>query len=302
LKHYRLLAPAFPALVDAANLPEADVLLSSSYGFAHRFRTGNRAPQVCFCHSPLRFAWTMTDRYRDEVAPGGLAGAVFSGLAAAMRRSDRRASARVDRYLTQSPFVADQIRRFYGRDAEVVGAPVDCERFRPASGSHDGYYLLCGRIVEPYKRVSMAVEAFRRLPARLVVAGDGPALPELRRTAPPNVEFLGHLEDDALIEAMQRCGAALFPSRDDFGLIPVEVMACGRPVLAYGDGGALYTVRAGITGEFFEEQTADALVDAVRSFDPDAYDPEQIREHARGWDSPRFRERAAAAVEAAAQA
>ena len=298
LRHYRLLAPLFPTIVDAAALPEADVLLSSSYGFAHRFRTANRAPQVCFCHSPLRFAWTMTDHYRDQIASRGLASGAFRALAAAMRHSDRKASARVDRYLTQSPFVADQIRRFYGRDAEVLGAPVDCEVFRPSDGPDGGYYLLCGRIVEPYKRVSVAVEAFRRLPERLVVAGDGPALPELRRSAPPNVEFLGHLEDEALVEVMQRCTAALFPSRDDFGLIPVEVMACGRPVLAYAEGGALHTVRPGITGEFFREQTADAVAAAVTSFDPGAYDRQAIREHALHWGSERFRARVVAAVEA----
>ena len=297
LRHYRLLAPLFPAIVDAARLPEADVLLSSSYGFAHRFRTPNRAPQVCFCHSPLRFAWSMTDDYRGQIGLGTVSGAAFRALAAAMRRSDLKASERVDRYLAQSPFVVDQIRRFYGRDAEVAGAPVDCEVFHPANESDEGYYLICGRLVEPYKRVSVAVEAFRRLPQRLVVAGDGPALPELRRNAPPNVEFLGHLEDQALVEVMQRCAAALFPSRDDFGLIPVEVMACGRPVLAYADGGALHTVLPGVTGEFFGEQTADAVVDAVSRFDPGSYDRQAIREHALQWDSARFRARALKAVE-----
>jgi glycosyltransferase involved in cell wall biosynthesis len=242
----------------------------------------------------------MTERYKEEIAFGGLSGSAFHAMAAAMRFSDRKASTRVTRYLTQSPYVADQIRRFYGRESDVVGAPVDCEKFRPVDRPHDDYYLLCGRIIEPYKRISMAVEAFRRLGERLVVAGDGPALTELRRTAPPNVTFLGHLGDEALVEVMQNCTAAVFPSRDDFGLIPVEVMACGRPVLAYADGGALHTVRPGVTGELFGEQTVDTLVEALKSFDPEAYSARAIREHALQWDTVRFRERAVNAVRAVA--
>jgi glycosyltransferase involved in cell wall biosynthesis len=301
LREYRWLAPAFPLIVDAMRVAEADVLLSSSYAFAHRLRTRNDAPQVCYCHSPLRFAWSMTDSYRSERAgaraPLGLA---FDAFAAAMRASDRRSSRRVARYLTQAPYVADQISRFYGRPADVVGAPVDCSKFRPADGDPDDYFLLCGRLIEPYKRVRVAIEAFRRLGRRLVVAGDGPSYRELVEAAPPNVEFTGHLGDEDLIPLMQRCQAAIFPSRDDFGLIPVEVMACGRPVLAYGGGGALYTVLPGVTGELFDEQSSDAVEQAVLRYSPDAYDGAAIRRHALQWDRPRFRERVIDAVESVA--
>jgi glycosyltransferase involved in cell wall biosynthesis len=301
LREYRWLAPAFPLMVDAMRVAEADVLLSSSYAYAHRLRTRNDAPQVCYCHSPLRFAWSMTDSYRsDRAGTRAPLGVAFEAFAAAMRRSDRRSSRRVARYLTQAPYVADQIERFYGRQAEVVGAPVDCSKFRPAGegdGDPDDYFLLCGRLIEPYKRVRVAIEAFRRLGRRLVVAGDGPSYRELVATAPPNVEFTGHLGDEDLVPLMQRCQAAIFPSRDDFGLIPVEVMACGRPVLAYRGGGALYTVVPGVTGELFNEQTSDAVEQAVLEYSPDAYDPAAIREHALRWDRPRFRERVIAAVE-----
>jgi glycosyltransferase involved in cell wall biosynthesis len=296
LRHYRVLTPLFPLIVERARLPEADLLLSSSYAFAHRFATPNGAPQVCYCHSPLRFAWSMTEGYRERLARRPGSGPAFDALAAAMRRSDLRASRRVERYLTQSPFTAEQIERFYGRTAEPIGAPVDCDLFAPGPDPPDDYFLLCGRLVEPYKRVSMAMDAFRELPHRLVVAGTGPALGELRAAAPPNVDFAGHLEDRALVELMRRCRAGVFPSRDDFGLMPVEVMACGRPVLAYGAGGALYTVRPGVTGELFEPQSSAALAQALRDFDADAYDPAQIREHALQWDSARFRERVVRAV------
>jgi glycosyltransferase involved in cell wall biosynthesis len=302
LRHYRLLAPAWGPIADRARLPEADVVLSSSYAFAHRMGARSGARLVCYCHSPLRFAWSMTERYREQWAPGALRARAFEALAAGLRRSDRRAAGRVTTYLTQSPYTAEQIRRFYGREAEVIGAPVDADTFRPPAdgATAEDYFLLCGRLVEPYKRVGVAIEAFRRLGRRLLIAGDGPALPELRRQAPPNVEFLGLLDDAPLVALMQRCQAAIFPSRDDFGLVPVEVMACGRPVLAYADGGALYTVLPGITGELFAEQTPEAIERAVAAFDPAAYDAGVIREHALKWDLPRFRARLVAAVEAAA--
>lgn len=301
-RHYRLLAPAFPWLVDRTPVEETDVVLSSSYAFAHRLRSRNDAPRVCFCHSPLRFAWSMTDDYRDEWAGGRLSARAFELLAAHMRRSDRRSSRGVDRYLTSSPFTAEQIRRFYGREADVIGAPVDCGQFRPSHRPPEDYFLFSGRLVEPYKRISMVVEAFRRLRSRLVVAGDGPEAARLRRIAPPNVEFVGELRDDDLVETMQRCAAAIFPSRDDFGLVPAEVMACGRPVIAYGEGGASHTVVPGLTGEHFRPQSEDALVAAVERFRPEDYDSGRIREHALQWDAARFRSRLLEAVTETAEA
>jgi glycosyltransferase involved in cell wall biosynthesis len=294
LEHYRLLTPAFPAIADRAAIEPADVVVSSSYAFAHRM--GNAPVRVCYCHSPLRFAWSLTDAYADRMARGPARGAAFRGLAAWMRHADRKAARRVDSYLTQSPFTAGQIERFYGRRAEVIGAPVDCDLFRSAASPPEEWFLLCGRLIEPYKRVGLAIEAFRRTGLPLRIAGDGPAYSELRRIAPSNVEFLGHLGDAELVDMMQRCAAAVFPSRDDFGLIPVEVMACGRPVLAYGDGGALHTIREGTTGEFFAPQTVEALARALEEFDPSAYDPAAIRRHAEQWDSARFRERVVSAV------
>lgn len=299
LRRYRALAPAFPAIADRVRLPEAEVVLSSSYAYAHRFRTPGDAPRVCYCHSPLRFAWSMTEGYRDEWAGGTASGRAFELFAAAMRRTDRRSAQGIREYLTQSPFTAGQIERFYGRRATVIGAPVDCRLFRPG-GEPEDYFLLCGRLIEPYKKVGMAIETFRRLGRRLVVAGDGPALESLRAVAPPNVEFTGHLGDGDLVPLMQRCLALVFPSRDDFGLIPVEVMACGRPVIAYGAGGALHTVVPGQTGEHFAHQTPDALESAVVSFDPSAYDPSTVRAHAEQWDRLRFRERLVEAVDRAA--
>lgn len=287
-RHYRLLAPVLGAIADRTRLPEADVVLSSSYAYAHRLRSANDAPRVCYCHSPLRFAWSMTDAYGDVWAPRSWQAPAFRALAAAQRRSDRRSADQVAAYLTQSPFTAEQIERFYGRPAEIIGVPIDRELFSPGPEAPEDYFLLCARLVEPYKRVTVAIEAFLGLRERLVIAGSGPALEDLRRHAPSNVEFVGHLDDADLVAVMRRCRAAIFPSRDDFGLIPLEVQACGRPVLAYGEGGALYTVVAGVTGEFFDAQTATSLREALRRFDPDAYDPVRIRDHTADWDRGRF--------------
>ena len=292
LRGYRGLAPVYPLLVRRRRLPAADLLLSSSYAFANGFRTVNDAPKLCYCHSPLRFAWSMTSEYADALERLPLGRRAVRPLASAMRGIDRRAAASVTRFVANSSFVAQQIEAFYGRSSAVVRPPVDTALFRPAdSGGHDGYYLLCGRLVEAYKRPSLAVAAFTGLDRRLLVAGDGPALGQLRHLAGPNVEFLGALSDDELIPLMQRCAALVFPSRDDFGLLPVEVMVCGRPVLAFAGGGALETVVAGETGEFFPRQEVGALREAIREFDPDAYDPAAIRRHAERFGRDRFEQR-----------
>src|SRR4051794_2987775 len=299
LRHYRLLTPAFPLLTDAVRLPDADVVLSSSYAFAHRLRPRGAAARVCYCHSPLRFAWSMTERYRESWAPGPGSRA-FDALAAVMRRSDRRSAQGIDSYLTQSPYVADQIERFYGRSASVIGCPVDTERFHPSGQAPGDYFLLVGRLIEPYFRAPLVLEAFRRLPGhRLVVVGTGPALEDLRAAAPANVEFTGRVSDERLVELMQGCLAGLSPTLHDFGLTPIEIMACGRPMLAYGAGGALHTMVPGETGEVFSESTPEAIADAVRDFDPGRYDSGAIRAHAETWSASAFRERLIAAVRSA---
>jgi len=290
-RSYRRLAPIYPSLVRLRPLPDSDVLLTSSFAFAHGFSTRNRAPQVCYCYSPPRFAWSMREDYAEHYASAGVSRVGYGAFAAWMRFADRRAATRVTRFVAESHYVADQIRRFYGRDADVVHPPVDCGTFRPPpEPGHGDYYLFCSRLVEPYKRASTAIDAFRSLPDRLVIANNGPAYRELRERAPANVEFVGKVPQDELVSLMQRCRAVIFPSKDDFGLVPLEAMACGRPAIAYGAGGALETVVPGVTGELFAEQTPESLREAVRDFDPAAYDPAAVRRHAESFDVPRFRD------------
>jgi glycosyltransferase involved in cell wall biosynthesis len=306
LRNYRRLAPAMPAIVARAKLPVADVLITSSYAFAHHFRTRNRAPQICYCHSPLRFAWTMTTEYRHEWAGAGLRGRAFDKMTENLRRADRAAAQRVHQFVTSSEYVAGQIREFYEREALVIGAPINTGTFVPVQRREPPggpFFLLCGRIIEPYKKMGIAVEAFRRMPhLRLVIAGDGPARQRLEEGAPENVEFLGHLSDLELVPLLQQCEALIFPSMDDLGLMPLEAMACGRPVLAFNGGGAQHTVVRGLTGAFFDEQSVDAIVDVVRDFDVEAYDPVRIREHLLYWDRQAFRQRLRDVVESAVAA
>ena len=190
------------------------------------------------------------------------------------------------------------IEHAYQRRAEVVPPPIDTDLFMPSGSRSSGYFLFVGRLVEAYKRPSIAVEAFARMPdLKLLVAGDGPARAQLQSQATENVEFLGSLADHELVKAMQGCEAVVFPSADDFGLVPLEANACGRPVIALRAGGALHTVRPGVSGEFMEAQTADEIVRAVRSFDPKQIQSEAMRNHALQWSAQSFRSRIRAAVE-----
>jgi glycosyltransferase involved in cell wall biosynthesis len=302
LHHYRQLAPMYPALLRSVRVPSADVIVASSYAYAHGFRSVNGAPVVCYCHGPFRHLWTQQEAYARRL-PGGRAGRIaFSRYAALARVADRAAAQSVHTYLTQSPFTAELISRVYGRSAQVIAPPIDCRRFRPSGRPHDGSFLFAGRLVEAYKRPSLVVDAFARMPdLRLRIAGDGPALAALRGRATPNVEFLGLLDDAELVTAMQRCAAAIFPSIDDYGLIPLEVNACGRPVLALRAGGARYTVSPGVSGEFIAQQSVDAVVETIRAFEPGRYDPRAIRGHALAWDGRSFRTHLRAAVRAAVQ-
>lgn len=296
-KRFRLLTPAYPALMAARRLPEADVVLSSSYAFAHYVRTKNDAPQVCYCHSPLRFAWSMQEDYQSIWSSNSIGDVGFRSLASAMRRTDRKAASKVNRYLTQSPYTAKQIEKFYGIKPQVIGAPIDCSVFKPRDVPREDFFLICGRLIEPYKRVGIAVEAFRKLGLPLVIAGGGPALNDLRKNTPPNVTFTGELDDASVVDLMQRARALVFPSQDDFGLVPVEAMACGTPIIAYRGGGATHTVVEGVTGSFFNEQTVESIVEAVRAFPPGDLDHSAIRIHAEQWDVTAFRARVRAAVE-----
>ena len=279
-ENYRSLAPAYAKLVRAARLPDADVIISSSYAYAHGFGVPG-AKRLCYCHGPLRHLWSQSEAYAEHVPGGPLGRAAFSVYSNRARAADRAAADATDQFLTQSPFTAELIEQAYERDSEILPPPVDCHTFRPSGAPPEDYFVFVGRLVEAYKRPSLVVDAFAQMPdKRLIIAGDGPSMGTLTKRATDNVTFAGQLGDEDLVRLMQGARAAIFPSIDDYGLVPLEVNACGRPVLAVAAGGTLHTVRPGVTGDYLEDQSVEAIVKAVSEFDDDRYDVAEIRKHA----------------------
>ncbi len=285
--HYRKYLPFFPRAIEQFDLSGYDLVISSSHCVAKGVRPGERAVHVCYCHTPMRYIW---DAYEDYFGPGRAPAHVRAAMALAvapLRRWDVTSSRRVSAFVANSHNVAYRIRRTYGRTAEVVHPWVDHATFTPGPDSPSDDFLVVSALV-PYKRVELAIEAFRGLDSRLVVAGGGPELARLRRLAPPNVTFQGRVSDTELRTLYRRCRALVFPGPEDFGIVPLEAMACGRPVIAFAEGGALETVVDGVTGTFFREPTAASLRAAVETFDADAWDPDAIRRHALRFDRERF--------------
>ncbi len=296
-RRYRSYLPLFPAAVAGLSLAGYDLVLSSSHAVAKAVRAPRGALHVCYCFTPMRYVW---DRYEDYFGPasGSLLRAAMPPLAAVLRAWDRRTAARVDRIVAISAFVAERIRAAWGRDATVIHPPVDVSRFRVEDGD-GGYYLVVSALA-PYKRVDLAVAAARRMGRRLLVVGSGPEAARLSALGGPGVEFLGWQSDEAVADLYARCRALLFPQVEDFGIAPLEAMASGRPVIAFGRGGALETVIAPggaepPTGLFFERQTVEDLAAAMRRFedDPGRFEPKSLRRRAEHFDRPLFRERIA---------
>jgi glycosyltransferase involved in cell wall biosynthesis len=294
-RRYRHYLPLFPAAVRAFDLRGYDLVLSSSHAVAKGVRVPAGALHVCYCFTPMRYVWDLYDDYFGPRA--GLAARVLMPpVAAWLRRWDRRTAAGVHQFVAISRFVAARIRRAYGRDADVIYPPVDVSRFRVDEAPGE-FYLVVSALT-PYKRVDLAVEACNRLGRRLVIVGTGPEDRRLRAMAGPTVELLGWRDDAQTAELYTRCRALLFSPLEDFGITPLEAMAAGRPVIAFGAGGARETVVPPGEGEpptglFFEHQTVEALVDAIRRFEASAhqFEPKALRRRAEAFDRPLFRER-----------
>ncbi|MCZ6462895.1 MAG: glycosyltransferase [Proteobacteria bacterium] len=300
-RHYRKLLPLFPWAIRRFRLEGYDLVLSSSHAVAKSVRRPDGAVHVCYCHTPMRYVWDRADAYLGR----GLLRALASPAVFALRRFDVSTSGPdcVTRFVANSNEVAARIRRHYRRDAEVVFPPVDVERFRPTGAAPDDFYLLIGGFVA-YKNEGIALEAFRRLGRRLVVAGDGPGRARLEARAPANVEFTGRISDAELAGLAGRCRALVHPQEEDFGIAAVEAQAAGRPVIALGRGGALDTVVPMIdadsnglpeapapTGVHFDQPTPEALAEAVERFEKleARFDGARIRAWAERFGAPRFR-------------
>jgi glycosyltransferase involved in cell wall biosynthesis len=303
-----LYLPLMPLAIEQFDLSGYDRIISSSHAVAKGVITGPGQLHLSYVHSPMRYAWDLQHEYlRLGRLDRGLRSAMARMVFHYLRLWDVRTTHGVDRYACNSVFVARRIRKCYGREALVIYPPVDLARI-PFVDRKQDFYLAASRLM-PYKRVDLIVEAFRALPERrLIVIGAGPELERLRRSASPNVSFLGRATDAILHDHLGRARAFVFAAQEDFGILPVEAQACGTPVIAFGKGGARETVR-GIdgdrpTGIFFDEQTPESLIDAIKRFEAQspAIKSSDCRENAMRFNLPRFREEFRAWVDAATTA
>jgi len=287
--------PLMPAAIEQLDLTGYGLVISSSHAVAKGVIVSPDALHLSYVHSPMRYAWDQQFEYlRSERAESGLRGLLLRGLLHRLRMWDQRSAAGVDHFAANSAFIARRIAKCYRRDAEVIHPPVDTEFYAPG-GAREDYYIAVSRLVG-YKRVDLLVQAFRELPERrLLIVGDGPEHRRLKSLAGTNVEFAGRLAPELLRERLQRARAFLFAAVEDFGIAPIEAMACGTPVIALRRGGVAETV-AGLdtaepTGVFFEEQTAQSVAAAVRSFEQSASRilAAACRRRAEGFAAPRFR-------------
>ncbi len=294
--HYPKLLPLMNTAFRRFDLSGFDLVLSSSHACAKNVRTPPGTLHVCYCHTPMRYAWE--EGFLDGEEVGRLTRLALPPLLARLRRQDLEAASGPDVFVANSRHVADRIERFYGRSAEVVHPPVDVEHYLSLEREPGDYYLAFGRVV-PYKRVDIAVQACTRLARALKVAGDGRAMDAVRTDAGPGVEFLGKVSEGDRDRLLSGARALLFPGEEDFGIVPVEAQAAGLPVIAYGVGGARETVLDGRTGVLFEQQDATSLAAAIERFEGLQLDPELSRENARGFGRERFRQEMAAVIQRA---
>ncbi|WP_170786282.1 glycosyltransferase [Ruegeria lacuscaerulensis] len=289
-KHYQKYLPLMPLALEQMDMQEFDLILSSESGPAKGIVPRPDALHVCYCHSPMRYIWDHYHSYRQQA--GGVARMAMPFLAHRLRVWDVTTAARVDRFVANSSFIRDRIQTYYRREAEVVFPPVETQAFQ-ISNHVENHYLLAGEMVS-YKRADLAIDAFNASGRKLVVVGDGEMRGVLEKKSCPNITFLGRVDNAELKRQFATCRALIFPGEEDFGIVPVEVMASGRPVIAYGRGGALDTVIEGVSGVLFHEQTAEALNLAIDRFEKNpglVKDPATIRALADTFDVEVFKQK-----------
>jgi glycosyltransferase involved in cell wall biosynthesis len=286
-RFYRHYLPVFPIAIEGFDLDDADVIISTSSCAAKAVVPTARATHLCYCFSPMRYAWDQFDSYFGPARVGPAAGRVLRPVVAWLARWDRDTAGRVHRFLADSRYVAGRIARYYNRDASVLYPPVATDFFTPADAPPEPYFLVVSALV-PYKRIDIAIDAARELGVPLKIVGSGPDAERLKAQAGPTVEFLGAVGDAALRDLYRRAQALVLPAEEDFGIGPVESMACGRPVVAFGRGGAEETVDSGVTGVLVDAQTPSAFAAAMDAVTRHPFDPGVIRARAARFSTARF--------------
>jgi len=278
----------FPLAIERLDLRKFDLVISSSYAVAKGVMTGPEQLHICYNHSPMRYAWDMYFPYLEEHQVKGLKEKFLSYVLHKIRVWDVVSSNRVDHFISNSTLVQQRIAKYYRREATVIHPPVDVNNFKLCEKKKD-YYFTASRLV-PYKKIKMIVEAFIENGKALIVSGSGSEFKTIQAIATPNIQLLGYTEDAKMRELMQKAKAFIFASYEDFGIVPVEAMACGTPVIAYGKGGIRDSVIETQTGLFFYEQTPSSLNDAIEKFETMTFNPKQIAKHAQQFSIQRFEE------------
>ncbi len=294
-QHYRLYLALMPLAIEQIDLAGYDLVLSSSHAVAKGVITGPEQLHISYVHTPMRYAWEMQNEYLSVHGLKSVKALAARLLLHYIRAWDALAASRPDALIANSNFIARRIQKIYRRDATVIYPPVDSDFFTPGERRED-FYLTASRLI-PYKRVDLIAQAFQSMPEKkLVIIGDGSEAPKIKSLCGPNVTWLGYQPDDVLKSHMQRCRAFIFAAKEDFGITPVEAQACGTPVIAYGEGGALETVNppesAQPTGIFYRDQSAAAIRAAVLDFerDPGRFTASACRRNAERFSNRRFRE------------
>jgi glycosyltransferase involved in cell wall biosynthesis len=297
-RRYRHYLPLFPAAAASIDLRGFDVVVSSSHCVVKGVRPGPGALHVCYCHTPMRYVWDRFDDYFGPDRTGPATRPAIALVARWLRHWDVATAPRVHHFLANSAYVADRIRRYYGRVADVLPPPVDTDFFTPGPDGPGDYDLVVSALA-PYKRLELVLEAYRGTGRPLKIVGTGPEEARLRAQAPPEVEFLGPVDDDALRELYRHCRAVLMVGVEDFGIVPLEAMACGRPAIVFAEGGGPESVISGETGIIFQEARPAALRAAVDSLDALRFNRVTLRARAEAFSRQAFESRFRAFIDKA---
>lgn len=289
VSHHRFFPMLMPLAIEQFDLSYFDVVVSLSSSFAKGVITKPKTKHIDYCSTPTRFLWDDSHRYLEELKYPWPIKKLTPFFLTYLRIWDKEASLRVDKFIAISEFVRKRIKKYYGLDSGIINPPVDANKYK-ISKEQDDYFLMVGRLV-PYKRFDLAVMAFSAMGLPLKIVGDGPERGRLERQAGKNIEFLGLVSDCKMPDIYSRAQAVIFPQEEDFGIVPLEAMASGRPVVAYRGGGALETIVENETGVFFDEQTEIDLAQAVGRFRQIDWNPQKIREHALKFDKEVFKAR-----------
>jgi len=292
-RHYRQYLPLFPTAIEQFDFDGCDLVISTSHCAAKSVVVPGRTPHICYCHSPMRYAWDQFDSYFGPDQVGRVRSGLLRPALARLARWDRDTAGRVDRYVANSHYVAGRIRRYYNRGSTVVYPPVDTAFYRPEPALGPEAFLLAVSALVPYKRLDVAIGAASAARMPLTIVGRGPEEARLRSLAASaggDVTFTGWLSDEQIRDLYRRCRAAVMPGVEDFGMVPVEAQACGRPVVALAEGGALDSIVDGVTGILVREPSVAAFADAFRDAASREFDSAAIRRHAEAFGKPRFQQ------------